>query len=633
MKNFLLLLTFFFLLKSHSQINYYSDCFKGGIVGDGYNAWYTGGVSTISLPIPSGSTIKKALFFSNIYKWQGNIILATDKSITINSVPLLLSESYSLENTFYFSSAQSYVSTIGIDITSYIDPSISTYTINPFINVSPVESPLFSDFYVLVFYENPVSNYSCVDVIINNFNSSNLLNYNITSNNAIDNYFDNGFAAHTSHICDDPNDWYEVLINANSIGEIGGKEDNTNVNCAGVIGSFSYDNGTLTGIGNDLGNTTMNGLDAIANIQPIINGNESFTVTFDYVSNLSPYSNIINQLFFTYTTTCDTFSVSVPNDTTICYGETLQLNVSGGQTYEWSPTTDLSCTDCPNPIFSGDSSRFYTVQIWNNDSCSVVRPIKVNVRPEVKFGNISTIPSDCGTNNGTVTLSAAVGTQTPITFTLNDTLSQTSGTFNNLAEGTYSFHFTDGNGCVSEDTVITVGEINTTIANFTLSPSYGVVPLEVSFNNSSVNATDYEWSINGFAQGNNLSSYTCDTSGTYTIQLIAWQYDPSCADTVVMTVLAIDRIIIPTAFTPDNDGVNDRWVIPNIKEIYPKHLVRIYNRWGTLIYEAPEGKYSTYPWKGIYEDEALPVGSYYFIIDPNDGVTDVLKGIVSIVRE
>lgn len=121
-----------------AQVNYYSDCLKGGIVGDGYTAWFTGGVSTISLPIPPGSTIKKAIFFSNIYKWQGNMIPANDKLIQINGVPLLLSESFSLGNDFYFANIQDFISTIAIDITSYIDPSISTYTINPFTNVSPV---------------------------------------------------------------------------------------------------------------------------------------------------------------------------------------------------------------------------------------------------------------------------------------------------------------------------------------------------------------------------------------------------------------------------------------------------------------------------------------------------------------
>lgn len=630
MKNFLLLFTFFFLLKSQSQLPVYQDVFYGGVTGDGYNPWYLNNPGFFNINIEPSSTIRKAFLFVSVFESPD------ERQINFNGNIIKLNSSNAIDNTYLFVAGpiEYNIKTLLVDITDLIDPLLNVYSIiPPFNQTSPLAGGSYTEFYLLVLYENPSLQKTAVSIYVNDQNPNAINLYDFQNINPMNLSNNVGLSIHSGQFCDSIQDGSFVKVNANLLGLIGGKEDNTSVYCAGVTGSYFYQNGTLFGLGNDIANNSMAGLDAIATVETYLTNTTSFDLLFEYQSNLGPNSNPINQIFLTYTTPCDTFSVSVSNDTTICSGETLQLFASGGQSYEWSPATDLSCTNCPNPIFSGDSSRFYTVQIWNNDSCSVVRPIKVNVRPEIKFGNISTFPSDCGTNNGSVTLSAAVGTQTPITFTLNNTLSQTSGTFNNLAEGTYSFHFTDGNGCVSEDTVITIGEINTTMANFTLSPNYGVVPLEVSFVNSSVNATDYAWSINGFAQGNNLSSYTCDTSGTYTIQLIAWQYDPSCADTVVMALFATDRIIIPTAFTPDNDGVNDRWVIPNIKNIYPKHLVRIYNRWGTLIYEAPEGKYSTYPWKGIYEDEVLPVGSYYFIIDPNDGVTDVLKGIVSIVRE
>jgi hypothetical protein len=98
-------------------------------------------------------------------------------------------------------------------------------------------------------------------------------------------------------------------------------------------------------------------------------------------NNLNPNGryNIYNGFFIEHSTPCDTFSVSVPSDTTICRGESLQLNVVGGSQYEWQPATDLSCSTCPNPVFTGDSTQLYTVRIWNNDSCSVVRPVKITV--------------------------------------------------------------------------------------------------------------------------------------------------------------------------------------------------------------------------------------------------------------
>ncbi|MBI1838246.1 MAG: hypothetical protein HYR91_13375, partial [Flavobacteriia bacterium] len=389
---------------SFGQINYYSDCIKGGVVGDGLISWIPAGIGNITLSIPVGSTIKKALFFSNLYKWEGNMIPATDKIIEINGIPLILSESYNINNSFYCSTLNSYISTISIDITNFIDPNITTYTINSFTNLSPVESPMFSDYYILVLYENSFFNINCVDVFINNLDTDGIISYSLNSSNVIDTNSNVGLEVYTSSICDLHDDWYDVLINSNSIGEIGGKEDNTTVYCAGVTGSFGYNNGMLVGVGNDTPDNFMNGLDAIANIQPYLTNTNSLDLTFQYVSNLSPKSNVINQVYLTYTTPCDTFSVSVPNDTIVCKGSQLQLNVSGGQNYEWYPSTGLSCTNCPNPIFTADSTMNYTVRIWNNDSCSVVRPIKIIVNPLPTFNHLTITPTNCGTTNGKVAI-------------------------------------------------------------------------------------------------------------------------------------------------------------------------------------------------------------------------------------
>ena len=86
-----------------------------------------------------------------------------------------------------------------------------------------------------------------------------------------------------------------------------------------------------------------------------------------------------------------------------------------------------------------------------------------------------------------------------------------------------------------------------------------------------------------------------------------------------------------TAFTPDNDGINDKWILPNIDTKFPKNVVSIYNRWGQLIFQSPEGKYSSNPWDGTYEGKSLPVDSYYYVIEYNDDYTASSKGNISII--
>jgi len=54
----------------------------------------------------------------------------------------------------------------------------------------------------------------------------------------------------------------------------------------------------------------------------------------------------------------------------------------------------------------------------------------------------------------------------------------------------------------------------------------------------------------------------------------------------------------PTAFTPNGDGMNDVWELPNIDLLYPNNSVQVFNRWGALIFEhdsSSKGPYSSDP--------------------------------------
>ncbi|GEM_PF-3302432 len=110
--------------------------------------------------------------------------------------------------------------------------------------------------------------------------------------------------------------------------------------------------------------------------------------------------------------------------------------------------------------------------------------------------------------------------------------------------------------------------------------------------------------------------------------------DNGCEGPSSYTVVSfqICDITIPTAFTPDNDLVNDFWELVNIDLVYPSNIVQVFNRWGNKIYESNEGAYNQNPWDGTYNGEVLPVGSYYYVIDYNDDNTDSTTGIVSIIK-
>ncbi|MGB1210223.1 MAG: gliding motility-associated C-terminal domain-containing protein, partial [Lacinutrix venerupis] len=93
----------------------------------------------------------------------------------------------------------------------------------------------------------------------------------------------------------------------------------------------------------------------------------------------------------------------------------------------------------------------------------------------------------------------------------------------------------------------------------------------------------------------------------------------------------IGDIEVFNAVTPNGDNDNDVFVIKNI-ELFPDNTVEIYNRWGVLVYETQgygqNGKYFKGESEGrvtIKQKEQLPVGTYYYIINYNNGVEEKSK--------
>ncbi|WP_335974694.1 gliding motility-associated C-terminal domain-containing protein [Gaetbulibacter jejuensis] len=77
---------------------------------------------------------------------------------------------------------------------------------------------------------------------------------------------------------------------------------------------------------------------------------------------------------------------------------------------------------------------------------------------------------------------------------------------------------------------------------------------------------------------------------------------------------------IPDGFSPNNDGPNDWFNIQGLYDIFENHKLRIYNRYGTLIFEGDNSK----PWDGKANrginnlGKLLPVGTYYYVLHLND---------------
>jgi len=86
-------------------------------------------------------------------------------------------------------------------------------------------------------------------------------------------------------------------------------------------------------------------------------------------------------------------------------------------------------------------------------------------------------------------------------------------------------------------------------------------------------------------------------------------------------------VIVPNAFSPNGDGINDQWRIQAL-ETYPEAIVSVYNRHGQLIYTSRG--YSK-PWDGTFKQQPLPTASYYYIIDLKNDFP-LFTGWIMIIR-
>lgn len=101
-----------------------------------------------------------------------------------------------------------------------------------------------------------------------------------------------------------------------------------------------------------------------------------------------------------------------------------------------------------------------------------------------------------------------------------------------------------------------------------------------------------------------------------------------CVDTVSVTVHVEKQVEVPNAFSPNGDGINDTWRITNIED-YPACTVRVFNRYGQAVFSSTG--YNK-PWDGTTNNKALPVGTYYYIIETKSVLFPGKNGSVTILR-
>jgi len=202
-------------------------------------------------------------------------------------------------------------------------------------------------------------------------------------------------------------------------------------------------------------------------------------------------------------------------------------------------------------------------------------------------------------------------------------------TFIATSSGQYWVRVTDENGCRNTDTANLVVHA---LPEVDLGADTALCGEdELILDAYSDDAVFYEWWT---ADG--ISSVTTSTFQVYpqTRDQEIWvnvSNEYNCVGTDSITVNFCGDLEIPNAFTPNDDGDNDEWVIEQLFSFGEEVTIDVYNRWGERVYHADGYSASDY-WDGTDQrGKKLPMDSYYYVIDLHNGEEPIV-GTVTIIR-
>jgi len=244
------------------------------------------------------------------------------------------------------------------------------------------------------------------------------------------------------------------------------------------------------------------------------------------------------------------FTVDAVNDTTICPGQSAQLNAMGGTSYQWSPTTGLSNPNIANPIATPAVTTTYTVTVTGGlTACATTSVDSV----KVTIGSIT----PAATNSGPL----CVGFALNLNATPNGGTYQWSGPngyTSNIQNPTIPAVALADSGIYMVTVSLPGGCTGTTQTNVSVTASAGasiinntgtnqltcaVTPINVTASGG----TNYIWS-GGSSTTTANNSFT--SSGTYTVTVST---GGSCTSTASITITQ-DASVINAGITNNQAG-------------------------------------------------------------------------------
>ena len=318
---------------------------------------------------------------------------------------------------------------------------------------------------------------------------------------------------------------------------------------------------------------------------------------------------------------------------------TIRVNVTGGlpnYTYNWSvlPSTNSN-------TLTGLKSGSYSLNVLDANGCKANQNFTITSPEPIQMTYNSTNLVCYGNESGSININQVSGGTTPYKFSIDGTNFGSNKVYTNLEAGSYSLYVRDLNGCTYTSPSITLTQPSQ--IQVVLSATKQTIELgDTTILNASIlgrpNNLTFSWSPK-----DSLSCTTCERnilaypSHTTSYRLTV-ESDKGCEahNDITIVVNKNRSVYIPTGFTPNNDGINDAFMVYSAKGIKNIKTFRVFDRWGELLFENNNSKPNepTSGWGGFFKNKAMIPDVYVYLIEIEfvDGFNQIYKGTVNLIH-
>ncbi|HEY9001013.1 MAG TPA: beta-propeller fold lactonase family protein [Mucilaginibacter sp.] len=319
-----------------------------------------------------------------------------------------------------------------------------------------------------------------------------------------------------------------------------------------------------------------------------------------------------------------TFIVTPVNLTTGCSGTTITFTIEVDPLLPASVTTTGTLSSLSTIYGTASTSTSFTVSGTNiNTGILVTPPAGFEVSTDNTNFNSTVTVGTSGTINATKVY-IRLTSKTPVgTYSGNTVLSSVGATGVNVpvpisVVTPAPLTITANNVQKRSGQTLTNGFVPTGFTSNGLQNSESIGNVLMTYGEGA-DASSKVGTYTGSVTPSNASGGSFDPKN-YTITY-------KSGDIIVTESPAGGPVSIPNAFTPNGDGINDVWNIKSLID-YPSCMVSIFTRYGSMIYQS---RGYAKPWDGNYNNNPLPTGTYYYIINLQNGQPP-LSGWVALIR-